>query len=633
MKIVDSGSSKSIGINVRLAVFMIVAMLIFSMLSPVKVRAAGYETITFSDDKIVAGESGEGYKISGTTLTIKEAGTYRITGSCSEGNIEVAKELTGVKLIFDGLSLGSSNTAPVVIKKASDVTIQLSGTNSLYSKEDPATEETNEDFEGAGIKVKSGSTLTINGTGTLNIDASGCKNGIKGASMAVINLNSGTINVNALNTAIASDGNLIINGGTYDIKAENEGIKSEPDEDDTESQGIVEINGGTFNINAADDAINAENAVTITGGSFTINAGDDAIHSEYVTTIGTNGSETGPSIDIQSCEEGIEGATVNLYSGNAAVNSNDDGINAANGDLVDYSYCINISGGNWYVNSGGDGIDSNKDIYITGGKTEVFGSVDGGNAALDYDGSCTLTGGTLLTVGNSGMGQTVSSGKSVVFNNVSISNGTGIHIWDSTGNEVYESAGVKSANQVIFASADLSDDLTYSLYYSDDSYTPAASTTTAEAAKSASGGGPGGMGRGSGVPGEGGGNRGFFGPGTWKQDSTGWWYEYENGSYANSTWVMIDNEWYYFDASGYMDYSEYRDGCWLGSDGAWDETYSGGHWMTNGTGWWYEDDADWYPVNQWLWIDGSCYYFYDTGYMATNTYVGSNWVNANGAWE
>ena len=82
-----------------------------------------------------------------------------------------------------------------------------------------------------------------------------------------------------------------------------------------------------------------------------------------------------------------------------------------------------------------------------------------------------------------------------------------------------------------------------------------------------------------------------------------------------------------------MDYSEYRDGCWLGSDGAWDETYGGGNWMQDETGWWYEDDSDWYPVNQWLWIDGSCYYFYDTGYMATNTYVGSYWVNANGAWE
>ncbi len=129
------------------------------------------------------------------------------------------------------------------------------------------------------------------------------------------------------------------------------------------------------------------------------------------------------------------------------------------------------------------------------------------------------------------------------------------------------------------------------------------------------------------------GNTDYTGIGAWKFNETGWWYEDSDDWYPVSQWLKIDGKWYYFKADGYMDYSEYRDGCWLGSDGAWDETYSGGHWMTNGTGWWYEDDADWYPVNQWLWIDGSCYYFYDTGYMAANTYVGSNWVNANGAWE
>ena len=81
-----------------------------------------------------------------------------------------------------------------------------------------------------------------------------------------------------------------------------------------------------------------------------------------------------------------------------------------------------------------------------------------------------------------------------------------------------------------------------------------------------------------------------------------------------------------------MDYSEYRDGCWLGADGAWDEAYSGGHWMSDCTGWWYTDASGWYPVNQWLWIDGSCYYFGGDGYMLTSQYVDGCWVGADGAW-
>ena len=103
--------------------------------------------------------------------------------------------------------------------------------------------------------------------------------------------------------------------------------------------------------------------------------------------------------------------------------------------------------------------------------------------------------------------------------------------------------------------------------------------------------------------------------GSWKSDSTGWWYEDTSGWYAKSEWQKIDGKWYYFCADGYMDYSEYRDGCWLGADGAWDEDYTGGQWKSDATGWWYEDESGWYPTSQWVWIDGVCYYFNASGYM------------------
>ena len=99
----------------------------------------------------------------------------------------------------------------------------------------------------------------------------------------------------------------------------------------------------------------------------------------------------------------------------------------------------------------------------------------------------------------------------------------------------------------------------------------------------------------------------------WKSDATGWWVEDTSGWYPSDKWQKIDGKWYFFTADGYMDYGEYRDGCWLGSDGAWAEDYYGGHWMSNSTGWWYEDNG-WYPKSQWLWIDGVHYYFGDDGY-------------------
>lgn len=120
--------------------------------------------------------------------------------------------------------------------------------------------------------------------------------------------------------------------------------------------------------------------------------------------------------------------------------------------------------------------------------------------------------------------------------------------------------------------------------------------------------------------------------GTWKKDGTGWWFEYTNGSYPVWDWVYTDNNWYFFDRSGYMCSSEYRFGCWLNADGSWNTAYSNGTWKSNATGWWYEDNG-WYPVNQWLKIDGYWYYFKGDGYMACNEYIDGYWLGSDGAWR
>ena len=117
---------------------------------------------------------------------------------------------------------------------------------------------------------------------------------------------------------------------------------------------------------------------------------------------------------------------------------------------------------------------------------------------------------------------------------------------------------------------------------------------------------------------------------SWKCNSTGWWVEDTLGWYPVSQWLKIDGKWYYFTDKGYMDYSEYRDGCWLGSDGAWVEEYYGAQWKSDGNGWWFEDQSGWYPQSQWLWIDGNCYYFKADGYLATSCYIDGYWVNESG---
>lgn len=100
--------------------------------SSVSAVAEQSAVLTFSNSSITETSAGSGYTIDGTTLTITTAGTYRITGSCTEGSVVVSKGLSNVTLILDNLSLSSSTTAPVVVKKSANVNIHLVGTSTPY---------------------------------------------------------------------------------------------------------------------------------------------------------------------------------------------------------------------------------------------------------------------------------------------------------------------------------------------------------------------------------------------------------------------------------------------------------------------------------------------------------------------
>ncbi|WP_270269283.1 hypothetical protein [Enterocloster clostridioformis] len=58
-----------------------------------------------------------------------------------------------------------------------------------------------------------------------------------------------------------------------------------------------------------------------------------------------------------------------------------------------------------------------------------------------------------------------------------------------------------------------------------------------------------------------------------------------------------------------------------------------GQWQQNTTGWWYQNDDGGYPSNSWQWIDGKCYYFDGNGYMLANTTTPDGYnVDVSGAW-
>ena len=116
---------------------------------------------------------------------------------------------------------------------------------------------------------------------------------------------------------------------------------------------------------------------------------------------------------------------------------------------------------------------------------------------------------------------------------------------------------------------------------------------------------------------------------SWKQNAIGWWVEDSAGWYPVNQWQKIDGIWYYFNASGYMASNEYYNGYWFNADGSWDERYFL-TWKSNSTGWWVEDVSGWWPQSSWLKVDGYWYYFDASGYMVTNQYVEGWWIGADG---
>ena len=327
----------------------------------------GATAFTFTDSAITAKDGDyTGYDIDGTALTIEAAGTYIVSGNCQSGSITVKKGVTGVTLVLSDLTLTADGTAAIACNKSSGVTIVAQdGTTNILSDTETNNDDSypdNANAENAVIKCKDGSQVTLCGSGSLTVNANG-KNGIK-------------------------------SGATTD----------------EEGEAWLVIRDLALTISApVNDAINAEASLSILSGDLTIDAGDDAVHSDYYLTVGAAGTD-GPTITVNSCNEGLEAADLSIAGGHITIHAGDDCLNAANSDLTGYAFTLSISGGTLVMDTtSGDGIDSNGTLSISGGTVVVWANSTADNQPLDADGTLSITGGTVLAAGGSaGMGITLS---------------------------------------------------------------------------------------------------------------------------------------------------------------------------------------------------------------------------------
>ena len=278
-------------------------------------------TVTLSDGAPCA--DGAGVAVAGDKVTVTSGGSYRVTGTLTNGQIVVNAPEETVVLALDGASVACENSAALYVVAAKKVVLSLvSGSeNALASTGEYV--QTDDNTVDAALFSKD--DLTIKGSGAL---------------------------------AVSSE--------------TGHGIVSKDE---------LKIQSGTLTVTAAKKGLAANDLVEITGGDITVASGKHGIHCASDPNASSSGS--GGSFSGRGGFGVMDEAQAGIY--------------------------ILISGGRLTVNAAGDGIDSNGDLTITGGETYVSGSTSSDNGAFDYAGAGTITGGTVIAAGSSGMAQSLSS--------------------------------------------------------------------------------------------------------------------------------------------------------------------------------------------------------------------------------
>lgn len=400
-------------------------------------------------------------EINGSTITIKDEGTYVVSGTLDNGMIIVDSEDTDkMQIVLNGTKIHNESGAAIYVKQSDKVFLTLNeSTENILSSGTTFTSMDEEEIDGV---IYSKDDLTLNGKGSLSIKSPG-------------------------GHGIVSKDDLIITGGEYMIEVANHGLSAND---------MLGIADGNFTIISGEDSIHCDMNIYIESGVFEIHAKDDAIHADETLLV------SGGKINITSSYEGLEALDIKVSGGNIRIVADDDGLNAAGGaDSSGFGGMGNdqfggqggrpggghggrlgsqggfggmggssdgsiiISGGELSINASGDGIDANGTLEITGGSVTVCGPTQGDTATLDYDVSGVITGGTFIGTGARNMAQTFSESEQGVIS-VSVGNqeaGTLITLTDGGGNVIISHKPEQPFAVVILSSPEIKKGETYKI--------------------------------------------------------------------------------------------------------------------------------------------------------------------------
>ena len=350
-------------------------------------------------------------EVSGTTATIREAGTYLLSGVLEDGSIIVdGSETDKIQLVLNGVSIHSTSFAPVYVRQADKVFITLAeGTVNTLSGAGSfdADGEVNVD-----AVIFSREDLTLNGSGSLAITSPGGHGIVSKDSLRVTG---GTYAIDAASHGLSGKDEVSIADGSFDITAGKDGIHAENSED-TE-KGTVCITGGDYRITADGDGISASGSCRILDGTFSITAGGGSENASQHTSgfpgdrMKNNRPADGASEatrqgdssrNFPDREPGRKGGSPesgsgigqmqppqgNMSSLGLAVEAEETTVSTKGIKASD----LTIYGGTFHVDTADDGFHSNGDLTVWDGTLEIASGDDG----LHADGTGTILAGSII---------------------------------------------------------------------------------------------------------------------------------------------------------------------------------------------------------------------------------------------
>ncbi len=466
---------------------------------------ASATTIQFTDDAITCDD--DQVSISDSTVTISSGGTYILSGSSAQAQIIIdTPDDDKVQLVLSDLTLSCETSAPIYVRNADKVFITLAdgSDNSLST----TGEFVQIDDNNIDAVIFSKEDLTLNGTGSLTI-TSAYGHGIVSKDDLVVT--GGSYTMTCARHGLSGKDSVRILDGTFDLTTTKDGIHASNDDDET--LGYIYIAGGDFTISSQDDGMHADSAlyiedgtiditesyeglegqtITILDGTISIVSSDDGINASSGSSAssgnepqkpdGNRDTDTPPekrefpdgqqSSDTTSSEDGQQPSDMTPpEDGQQPSDMTPPGGFSGNGGFdmdADESCSLTISGGDISIDAGGDGIDSNGYFYMTGGNVFVAGPESNGDSALDYGISASISGGTFLATGYSGMAQSFSDDSEqcsymVKLDTMVEADSSTLTLTDAEGMVLLSHTTNKSYNCVIVSCPELTSGATYTL--------------------------------------------------------------------------------------------------------------------------------------------------------------------------